>query len=277
MKSWSMAGITCMLAIFVVSGCHGSEKPKESPPLTSCPVFTPGKASSTETCPVSVPGKSDSALPSLIEGTVLQTLPAGRYVYIEIAAGTGSVWVAAEAEPVSKGDKVSCQPVTRMEKFASPILKRTFDVVYFVAALTTPRNAGAMPANHPPMHGGHISMPKAGQTEAPAPLNVKVVPAEGGATIATLAAQKEKLVGADVLLRGKVTKYNAAIMGVNWLHVQDGSDKRDLVITTKVEAKVGDTVLIRGRLERDVDLGSGYFYDLIIRNAEVTVEKAAQP
>jgi hypothetical protein len=102
---------------------------------------------------------------------------------------------------------------------------------------------------------------------------VDVPSAEGGVTIAGLYSKSKEFAGKDVLLRGKVTKYNANIMGANWLHVRDGSDKRDIVVTTMVEVKPGDTVLVGGRLELDVDLGSGYRYDLIIRNAKVTVEK----
>ena len=276
MKSWVIAGAALAVAAFIMSGCQESKNAKESPPGATCPVAAPGESGPTESCPVPAPGQGESALPALIEGTVVQALPAGRYVYLELDTGTGSVWVAAVEEPVDKGDKVSCRPMTRMVKFDSPVLKRTFDAVYFVAELTTPRSAAAMPTNHPPLHGGHMAMPAAGRGHGPALIKVEVAPAEGGVTVAAVAEQREKLAGSEVLLRGQVTKYNAAIMGVNWLHVQDGTDKRDLVVTTKVEANVGDVVLIRGKLERDVDLGSGYSYDLIIRNADVTVEKPAR-
>jgi len=270
MKSLITSGAMIALAAITMSGCRGSEKATVSPSsVATCPVVGPSKGS----CPVSVPGKGDSMLPALIDGTVVQTLSAGRYMYIEIATGSGpSVWVAATEEPVAKGDKVSCRPVTLMSKFESPTLKRTFDQVYFVESLITPLNPGDMPTNHPPLTAAHMAMPPATQTQNQAPVNVDVPPAEGGVTIATIAAQQEKLAGTQVLLRGKVTKYNAAIMGFNWLHVRDGSDKRDLVVTTKGEAKVGDTIMIRGSLERNVDLGSGYSYDIIIRNAEVAVE-----
>ena len=119
------------------------------------------------------------------------------------------------------------------------------------------------------MPSGHGPKPAAVATN----INVDVAKADGGVTIAEIAAQREKLAGTEVILRAKVIKFNPNILGANWLRVKDGSDKRDLAITTKVEVKPGDTVLIRGRLERDIDIGSGYKYDIIIRNAEVTAEK----
>ena len=278
MKSWIIAVATVALAAFTMSGCNGSEKPKTSKPNETCPVVSKGAAAQKGVCPVTAPGKAESSLPARIEGTAIQTLKAGRYVYIELDTGNAtSLWVAAEQAPVAKGDKVACRPVTLMSKFESPTLKRTFDQVYFVDSLMTPGIVGAMPTNHPPLPAGHMSMPAAHQGGKELPGKIEVTPAEGGVTIAAIASQQEKLAGTQVLLRGKVTKYSASIMGANWLHVQDGSDKRDLVVTTKAEVQVGDTVLIRGNLERNVDLGSGYSYDLIIRNAEVNAEKPVQP
>ena len=78
-----------------------------------------------------------------------------------------------------------------------------------------------------------------------------------------------------VILRGKVVKFNPEIMGKNWLHVQDGTGEKgmnDLTITSAARAKVGDTVLVKGKLVLDRDFGFGYKYALIIEDAEVTVE-----
>ena len=67
----------------------------------------------------------------------------------------------------------------------------------------------------------------------------------------------------------------SGIMGKNWLHVKDGtgtSGTDDLVVTTSVTAKVGDKVLVNGKVSSDKDFGSGYRYDVIIEDAEVTIE-----
>jgi hypothetical protein len=70
-------------------------------------------------------------------------------------------------------------------------------------------------------------------------------------------------------------KYNAQIMGKNWLHVRDGSGTEgtnDLTITTAGTAKVGDLVLVTGTLAADRNFGSGYKYALIVEDAKVVVE-----
>ena len=43
-------------------------------------------------------------------------------------------------------------------------------------------------------------------------------------------------------------------------------------VTTSAEANTGDTVLISGTLSTDKDFGYGYAYDVIVEEAEVTVE-----
>ena len=79
---------------------------------------------------------------------------------------------------------------------------------------------------------------------------------------------------------GKVVKVNANIMGKNWLHVRDGSGEEgtnDLTITSAgAVPAVGDTVLVTGTLGLNRDFGMGYQYPVIVEDAEVTVEMAAE-
>jgi hypothetical protein len=102
--------------------------------------------------------------------------------------------------------------------------------------------------------------------------------AEGGRTIAEVFAEKDQLAGETIVFRGKVVKVNAGIMGKNWLHVRDGSGAEgtnNLTVTTiEVLPNVGDTVLVSGVLELNKDFGMGYQYDIIIEDADVTVETA---
>lgn len=102
--------------------------------------------------------------------------------------------------------------------------------------------------------------------------------AEGGKTIAEVYAEKDQLAGETIVLRGKVVKANAGIMGKNWLHIRDGSGAEgtnDLTVTTiEVLPNVGDTVLVSGVVELNKDFGMGYQYNIIIEDADVTVETA---
>jgi hypothetical protein len=103
--------------------------------------------------------------------------------------------------------------------------------------------------------------------------------AEGGKTVAEVFAEKDQLAGQPVVVRGKVVKSNPGIMGKNWLHVRDGSGAEgtnDLTVsTTGAAPAVGDTVLVKGPVSLNKDLGMGYVYDVIVEDAEVTVEESA--
>ena len=102
-----------------------------------------------------------------------------------------------------------------------------------------------------------------------------ITPAAGGHTVGDIHAKKAELNGKPVKVRGKVVKFSPQIMGKNWIHIQDGTGDagaNDLTVTTGVSANTGDTVLISGTLTLDKDFGYGYAYDVIVEDAEVTVE-----
>jgi len=103
-----------------------------------------------------------------------------------------------------------------------------------------------------------------------------IAKADGGKTIAEVFAEKDQLAGQPVVFRGKIVKTNPNIMGKNWLHVRDGSGAEgtnDLTVTTAGTApNVGDTVVVKGTVALNKDFGMGYQYDIIVEDAEITVE-----
>lgn len=123
------------------------------------------------------------------------------------------------------------------------------------------------PANHPAAKPG-AEVDLAGITKA-----------EGGRTVAELFADKDKLAGQKVAVRGKVVKTNSGIMGKDWVHVRDGSGaegSNDLTVTTTSQPlpNVGDTVLVNGTVVTNKDYGMGYSYPVMLEGAQVTIEKA---
>ena len=144
------------------------------------------------------------------------------------------------------------------------------------AAPATATTAGApaampptTPANHPAAKPG-AEVDLAGITKA-----------EGGKTVAELFADKDKLAGQKVAVRGKVVKTNSGIMGKDWVHVRDGSGaegSNDLTVTTTSQPlpKVGDTVLVNGTVVTNKDYGMGYSYPVMLDGAEVKIETAVQ-
>jgi hypothetical protein len=109
-----------------------------------------------------------------------------------------------------------------------------------------------------------------------------IAKAEGGKTVAEVYGEKAALAGQPVTVRGKVVKTNAAIMGKNWVHVRDGSGAEgtnDLTVTTATGAalpNVGDVVVVVGTIAVDKDFGMGYQYPVLVEEATITVEPAAQ-
>lgn len=93
-------------------------------------------------------------------------------------------------------------------------------------------------------------------------------------TVEEVFANKATLKDKTVTIRGQVVKVNSAILGKNWVHLQDGSgsaDKRtnDIIVTTTDEAKVGDVVLATGTVKTDVNVGSGYAYGVLVEQAKL--------
>ena len=136
-------------------------------------------------------------------------------------------------------------------------------------------------ADNPP--SPHSASPKidagqmhAGTAKAADVGDVKVPKATGpdARTVAEIIDKKAALNNKPVLVRGKVVKYTPGVMGKNWIHLQDGSGSpadgtNDVLVTTKDETKIGAVVVARGTVRTDVDLGSGYFYKVLVDEAKL--------
>jgi hypothetical protein len=118
---------------------------------------------------------------------------------------------------------------------------------------------------------GHATSPS---PDAAAANSAALTPPQGVTTIADLWKTRAMLAGTIVTVRGKVVKYNGGILGVNWMHLQDGtgaaSDRtNDMTVTSEMETKVGDVITATGVVAVDKDLGSGYNYPVIIEHATI--------
>lgn len=90
--------------------------------------------------------------------------------------------------------------------------------------------------------------------------------------VADLYAKKDKLNGKKVSVKGKVVKFSPAIMGKNWIHLQDGSGKQgtnDITITTDQKTTIGEIISVTGTLITNKDFGAGYKYEVIIEEAKI--------
>jgi len=238
--------------------------------------------------PVQIAMAQTTAADSQVTGKVVETMNTAGYTYVQVAAGKKKMWAASTQFAVKVGDTVSFNADAPMENYHSKTLNRDFYVVYFTGRISVNGSAATVPAlppGHPPtteapaqtLPPGHPAHP--GQTAKPDLSLTGIKPAAGGETIQQLFAGTSKLAGKPVTVRGKVVKYNAMILGKNWLHIRDGSgtaDKHnnDLAITTASDVKPGDIVLVTGILSTNKDFGSNYKFDVMIEDAKVAVEKA---
>lgn len=218
-----------------------------------------------------------AAQANLLEGKVVETMNAASYTYVQVETGGQKVWAAAPQFGVKVGDTVSIGDARPMPNYHSKTLNRTFDVVYFSGDVRVngqrPAQAAVAAAPSADLPAGH---PATGAKAGPAAPDLSgIQKAANGQTVAEIYSDKAKLTGKPVAVRGRVVKFNAMIMGKNWIHLRDGSGAEgtnDLTVTTLDKAKVGDLVVITGELKANRDFGGGYRYPLIVEDAKVAVE-----
>ncbi len=212
---------------------------------------------------ISVSWAADNSAPATtasVSGTVLEVKEVESYTYLRLKTKDGETWAAVARAPVKKGAEVTIGNVMVMTNFESKSLKRKFEKIVFGSL----GGAAAGPAVSP-----HSGVAKAADMG-----NVKVARATGpnARTVAEIVTQNGDLKNKTVLVRGKVVKYSPDILGKNWIHLQDGSgsakdNTHDVLVTTKDQAKIGDVVVVKGVVHTDKDLGSGYFYKVLIEEA----------
>ncbi len=208
---------------------------------------------------------------SYIFGKVKETMDSGGYTYMLLEFEGNRFWVAVPKMRVSVGEEVMLLPGDTMKNFHSNSLNRTFETIIFSQGPAPGQGIKAQPKSQA-AGKPHSGTPKLAKK------NIHVVKAQGAGaiTVQTAYQKSRELDGKTVLLKAQVVKISKNILGKNWLHVQDGtgSEKNrdfDLTVTTKSAPAVGQLILIKGVLHTDKDIGAGYFYPVIIEDANVTI------
>ena len=186
------------------------------------------------------------------QAKIKETLNSGGYTYMKVTDAKHTYWIAMTHRNVKVGDTIEFSDQGWMKNFHSKTLNRTFAKILFAGDVQKPilaHEVQNMKANI--MHSKY----KTNKT----------------VTIAELFKNRDTYVGKTVTVRAKVTKVSREIMGLNWVHMEDGSrfmNMDDLVFTSKqTPPKAGDIVYATGTAVKDKDFGYGYFYPLIIQNA----------
>lgn len=203
---------------------------------------------------------AQAAAPTVFTGEVLEVQQVESYTYLRLKMRDGETWAAINRAPVAKGAVVTIENAMVVNNFESRVMKKTFQTIVF----------GNLAGTNP-----HAGMAKpADASVAPVAPDAKVAKASGpnAKTVAEIITEAANLKDKTVLVRGKVVKYNAGIMGRNWIHLRDGSGSavaktNDVLITSLNAVKVGDVVTAKGIVRTDKDFGSGYIYKVIVEEA----------
>jgi hypothetical protein len=203
-------------------------------------------------------------------GTVAATMDAEGYTYVQIDIAGEKIWFAAPAIELKIGDRVVAPAGMPMKDFHSKTLDRTFDMIYFVDAITLagePENQAVLPAGHPSIQSATCPAP----TPACFDFSGIEMP-EGAKTVADIHQDAATLAGQAVVVRGIAVKVSNGIMGKNWIHLQDGTGdigSNDLTVTTTNTVEVGAAITASGTLATNLDFGYSYKYAVLLEDAAV--------
>ena len=213
--------------------------------------------------------------PEMVTGAVLETMNSGGYTYVKVDAGDEEIWAATSEFEVAPGDRVTFPLETPMNDFHSNTLDRDFSTIYFASFIVPegemPQMAQQADLDLPP---GHPSLDAFAMNEETAVAAGEIARSAGAMAIADVWSNRVDLAGSQVMLSGRIVKYNAGILGRNWFHIQDGSGEladgtNDITVTTTADLAVGDVVNVTGAVAIDKDFGAGYTYTVMIEDADV--------
>lgn len=198
---------------------------------------------------------------NVLSGEVLEVTDAAGYTYLRLKTKDGETWAAVNQSPVKVGSVVTIGDPMVMQNFESKSLKKTFPTIVF----------GSLAGSSKPMLGPHSG---GAPTADAAPIRVEKAQGTNPRTVAEVHTKAAELKDKAVQVRGKVVKFNPAIMDRNWIHLRDGSGSEangthDILVTTHANAKVGDVVTVSGTVRVDKDFGAGYAYKVLIEDAAI--------
>lgn len=202
-------------------------------------------------------------------GTVAESIDAGGYSYIKLE--DPDMWIATSTLSISVGDQIQFGEGTEMRSFHSKSLDRTFDSIFFIQDVSA---MGGRANNKPVDSGEKIHPTIANTSSVPVPAAGDIPQLADGKTIAAMFDQAAELEGQSVSLSARVMKVSRNILGKNWITLQDGTgiEPDNKIMATSTELVVpGDLVVVNGTLVKDVDIGAGYNYKVLIEQAAFSV------
>ncbi len=195
---------------------------------------------------------------------VIEVLQTSQYTYLQVLENLDVRWVAIPKQEVKVGDSYYYDSALEMNSFTSKELDRTFEVIYFVNNISkTPLDA---------THMGGVSPAHSGKVKTEEKSNIILSKADNEVTVAQIFENSEAFSGKETQIRGIVVKINEGVMGTNWIHIQDGTSGNgnfDLTITSQDLPRLNEEATFKGSITLKKDFGAGYFYEVIMENAQL--------
>ncbi len=219
---------------------------------------------------------ASSPADSPVQGEVLEVIAVPKYVYLRLKEPSGQeLWAAVLAQPVRVGEQIRIDDAQAIQDFSSSTLERTFELIYFGNLARTAQSPPRDAETAPDQAGGND---RAAPSKGTAPVEaIDRAPGRLGRTIAELFRERQALDQKRVQVRGRVVKVVPGVLGKTFIHIRDGSGSassgdHDLTVTTQLEPEVGQILLLDGVANRDVDLGAGYVYPVLLTDATLVTE-----
>ncbi|MSQ02593.1 MAG: hypothetical protein EXR71_12015 [Myxococcales bacterium] len=214
---------------------------------------TPDAVVSPPSSPVATAPSPDGGFANIGPARVVEAVHGDGRSYLHIEEAGYDFWVSVPKLQVKVEDRVLLGQGPLQATLTSAELAREFKPITVIEAV---------------------------RVAAPDEAAGALAPLEGGVSVGDVYARKAELAGKVVKVRGRVVKANKGIFGKNWYHLRDGTgaeETNDLTVTGLADAEVGDTIVAQAPLTLDRDLGFGYFFSVILEDAEITVDGASAP
>lgn len=178
-----------------------------------------------------------------LSGTVVETMNAGTYTYVNLEKNGRRSWVAFPYTQVSVGQEVEVLPGTSMGKFTSKSLNRTFDDIVFSAGLVTD-SKGALPTTSSPASDVKSTLPPGHPAmDAPPQVGHGAPPLNSNARPNGHAGMMEQPGKAMAVVSGKVIETMDA-GGYTYIHL-DGDGKKVWVAVPSMKVAVGQELKLQ--------------------------------
>jgi len=196
---------------------------------------------------------------------VLEILNTTKYVYLKVKENEEKFWIATRKQNVNIGGTYFYKGGLLKTNFESKEHNKVFEKIYLVTSLVQ-ANHGNTSDN-----SNLITQKSEQNIKEDSSTNEELKTKQSGSIkIAELVDNQKKYEGKTIQISGKCVKINPNIMGVNWIHIKDGSkDDYDLVITSSTFVQEGSLITMKATVTLDKDFGAGYKYDLILENGTI--------